>query len=231
MVCKLCGEETKLIKSHIIPESFYRDAYTENRGIMVRKDDYSKRLPVGIYDKEIVCAGCEKTFQKWDEYGYNFFNKILTTSGKMIQRKGENIALLFNNIKYKELKLFLMSVLWRASVCGDEFFDQILLGSFENILREKIISTDAGTSQEFAILIFKFDLPKYDVLHPPYKTRLDSGVNGYRLFFFNAEIFIKVDKRVMDEYDQLILNPSQPLIVSFKEAPEAIQLLNESRGN
>lgn len=230
MLCKLCSKEKKLIKSHIIPESFYRDAYIKHEGIMVRKDDHSKRLPVGIYDKEIVCAKCEKTFQKLDEYGYEFFNKILPTSGKIIKKNNENIAILFNNIKYKELKLFIMSVLWRASVCGDDFFDQVSLGSFENALKEKIMSFDPGTSQDFAILIFKFELSKYDVLHPPHKTRLDNGVNGYRLFFFNSEVFIKVDKRAI-KYTSLILTPSQSLIVSFKEAPETLKLLDKSRNN
>jgi len=230
MTCKLCGEEKKLIKSHIIPESFYRDAYIQNQGCMVSKNDYSKRLPIGIYDKEIVCDECEKTFQKWDDYGYEFFYKILTTSGKTIQKNGENIGLLFNKVKYNELKLFLMSVLWRASVCGDDFFDQISLGLFENILKENIISAHAGTSQEFAVLIFKFEMSNYDILHPPFKARLDGGVNGYRLFFFNAEVFIKVDKRAIKGYSQLILTPAQQLIVSLKAAPEILRLLDGSRG-
>jgi hypothetical protein len=230
MICKLCGEEKKLIKSHIIPESFYRDAYTENEGIMVRKDDHSKRLPIGVYDKEIVCEDCEKKFQKWDEYGYKFFNEILPSLGKVIQVSGKNIGLLFDDIKYKELKLFLMAILWRAGVSGDGFFDQISLGKFENSLKDKILKSDPGSQQEFAVLFFKFDLSKYDVLHPPFKTRLDSGVNGYRFFFFNAEIFIKVDKREM-QYPRLILSPDQSLIVSFKDAPQALKQLDASRSN
>lgn len=230
MICKLCDKEKKLIKSHIIPESFYRDAYTKNEGIMVRKDDHSKRLPIGVYDKEIVCADCEKTFQKWDDYGYKFFNEILTSSGKIIEVKGKSIGLLFDNIKYDELKLFLMSVLWRAAVSGDGFFDQISLGGHERTLKDKILSADPGKPQEFAVLFFKFDLSKYDVLHPPFRTRLDNGINGYRLFFFNAEIFIKVDRQNM-QYDRLILTPNQPLIVSFKDAPLALKQLDASRGN
>lgn len=229
MICNLCGKDKKLIKSHIIPESFYRDAYTKNEGIMVRKDDHSKRLPIGVYDKELVCAECEKIFQDWDDYGYRFFNEILTSSGKDIQVDSKYIGLLFENINYKELKLFLMSVLWRAAVSGDEFFDQISLGKFENILKDKILSSDPGGPQEFAVLLFKFDLSKYDVLHPPFRARLDSGVNGYRIFFFNAEIFIKVDRQDM-QYDRLILTPDQSLVVSFKDAPQALKELDASRG-
>lgn len=230
MICKLCDKEKKLIKSHIIPESFYRDAYTSHNGIMVRKDDHSKRLPIGIYDKEIVCADCEKTFQKWDEYGYEFFNTVLTTKGKMISRHNENIALSFEQINYKELKLFLMSILWRAAVSGSDFFDQISLGSYESILKKKIASADAGSAQDFATIIFKFELSKYDVLHPPYKTRLNDGVDGYRLFFFNAEVFIKVDKQKM-KYTGIILSPDQSLIVGFTDAPEVLKQLDAPRDN
>lgn len=231
MICQLCQKDKKLIRSHIIPESFYRTAYPKNNGLMVSKGQHSKRLPIGIYDIEITCEECEKIFSRWDNYGSKFFLNILTSNQKTIKKDGIDFGITINNVNYADLKLFLLSVLWRASACKHSFFDQISLMLFEKKLREMIISSNPGTSEDFACMISKFNIEKTDVLHPPHKTRLDNGINGYRIFFFNSEVFIKVDKRTIGKYNLPLLSPEQPLIVIIKDPPKTIRLLYEARND
>jgi hypothetical protein len=228
MICQLCLQDKKLIRSHIIPASFFRLAYPEKNCRIVTKDEYSKRLLVGLYDMEIVCEECEKIFSRWDDYGNRFFSEILESGKNKIINKNNINIIIFDDIKYSELKLFLMSVLWRCAVSRHPFFNQISLGSFENQLKENILSSNPGSDEEFAILIFKFDVSKADILHPPRRMRL-NGVNGYRLYFFNAEVFVKVDKRSSSKLASLILGKEKPLIVILKDPPQVIRLLNESR--
>jgi hypothetical protein len=40
-----------------------------------------------------------------------------------------------------------------------------------------------------------------------------------------------VDKRPIDRYSSLILSPHEPLIISFRQPPEAIKLLDSLRHN
>lgn len=227
MNCQMCNKDKKLICSHIIPESFYRSAYPENNGLMVSRGKHAKRLPVGIYDKEIICAECEKIFSSWDDYGNKFFSDILMNPQRTVTKNGNDKALVFGGIKILELKLFLMSVLWRAAICNQSFFNQISLGTFKDNLREKILNSNPGDIDDFSIIIFKLNLTNADVLHPPHRFRLDNGINGYKMYFFNAEIFIKVDKRPIGVYRSLILNPNQPLVVFLTEPLEAIRWLDK----
>ncbi len=52
-----------MVKSHIIPESFFRDVDKAKTGLRVyssKPDEFPKRSPTGVYDDEIVCEECEK---------------------------------------------------------------------------------------------------------------------------------------------------------------------------
>lgn len=62
--CNLCLKEKKLIKSHIIPASFFVPSH-------LYSDDkkYRKRSPVGPYDREILCESCNQFINKeFDQY-------------------------------------------------------------------------------------------------------------------------------------------------------------------
>lgn len=64
MICKGCGSDKKLIKAHIIPESFFAGLKTPGNHLLMVSDTlkYPKRAPLGPYDKEILCHDCEQVF-------------------------------------------------------------------------------------------------------------------------------------------------------------------------
>jgi hypothetical protein len=69
MTCKLCGQDKKLVKAHVIPASFFRPLRSEkNSPLLITAGNYVKRAPIGVYDKTILCEACEKQFGIWDDY-------------------------------------------------------------------------------------------------------------------------------------------------------------------
>jgi hypothetical protein len=70
-VCKLCQQEvTALVKAHVIPRSFFEidPRLAAPRLITNSKGIYPKKIPVGVYDRTIVCGECEKRFSDCDDY-------------------------------------------------------------------------------------------------------------------------------------------------------------------
>ncbi len=58
MKCKFCGNESALIKAHVITAGLFRRLQKgkESLEMMTNKDgEYKKRTPIGVYDKTIVC--------------------------------------------------------------------------------------------------------------------------------------------------------------------------------
>ena len=93
MNCKLCGENEKLIKAHIIPEGFFRPLRS---GKMVPeihsniKGVFPKRSPIGIYDNTILCEKCDKYLGVWDGYAQKLL--IQYFSEELAVQKGKTKA-------------------------------------------------------------------------------------------------------------------------------------------
>ena len=119
MNCKGCNKKVKLVKAHIIPESFFRYLREDENTLKLvptDKDHYVKKAPIGIYDKEILCGECEAVFQDVDEYAA----KLMLNDQNMskLHDKGDVVGYNLKDIDYQKLKLFVMSILWRASISG-----------------------------------------------------------------------------------------------------------------
>lgn len=227
MVCQLCKKDKNLIRAHIIPKSFYSYVFPNSEGRMISKNQYLQRIPIGVYDSKILCEECEQIFSTWDDYGNKFFHTEINVPSETLRKDDKDIGHIFTNINYINLKLFLISVLWRANVSTQSFFEEISLGPFENILREMILASNAGNADDFTTIISKFNYENNRILHSPQKVKYVDGINAYRLFFFNSEVHIKVDNRIMSDYRKLMLTPGEPLIVSLKNLPDIIRVINQ----
>ena len=67
MLCKLCLQSKKLINSHIIPESFFG----KNTFLIAEDSPFKEKRPIGIYDKNILCAECDNFIGKKDVASFN----------------------------------------------------------------------------------------------------------------------------------------------------------------
>lgn len=161
MICKLCLQEKQLIrKSHIIPDFMYQGLFNEKHFIapVFLKDlNVGKLQPTGFYDPDILCAECEsQIIGKLESYA-----KLIIFGGKgnpdmyhrctKIEIQDGNQLLYYENIDYTKFKLFLLSILWRASISKQRIFNQVDLGEHEEIIRKMIIENDPKTENEYSV--------------------------------------------------------------------------------
>ena len=232
MVCKLCGEDRKLIEAHIIPRSFYEplkesgkipSLITDTAGI------YPKRSPTGIYDKNIVCESCEQLFSPWDDYGHRFLSQPLSDT-EAIYDQGELRGFSLGACDYHKLKMFFLSLLWRASVSTDVFFKHVNLGPFEEEVAALIRTNSAGDNKNFSVALSKFESkPNETGMMNPHRTRINNVLH-YSFYLFNFNVLIKVSSEIGPQlFKDLYIGSDKEVFCisrSFEESKEYDVLLN-----
>lgn len=165
--CKFCLQKKKLVKAHIIPEHFYSSLYNE-KGQYVEvhisndKSEKSKRRFKGIWDKTILCADCDNSILgKLDDYAAKIFwgyrNQELNI--KDFQRPDQPLVQWRTayGIDTARIKLFFLSVLWRADVSQNIFFEDVNLDMEDREkIRSMIIENNAGTRDDYPILLLHY---------------------------------------------------------------------------
>lgn len=195
MTCKFCGNDKPLIKAHIIPAGFYRRLRQGQEALDVitnKADEYRKKSWVGVYD-QIVCKECESTWSGWDNYAQRLLADELV-GAQARYRDGKKIAYVVRDFDYKKLKLFFISMIWRASVSSQDFFSKVSLGEFEDIAKQHIANSDPGDSQNFGTVLAKLDHPLAKSILDPHEDNF-SGVHYYRFYLASYIAYIKVDHR------------------------------------
>ncbi|SKD09419.1 hypothetical protein SAMN05660461_5307 [Chitinophaga ginsengisegetis] len=155
--CLLCGNESKLVESHIIPDFLYKDVKDRNGKIasVNLKEDSSRFLNKGLFDRNILCAKCDNEKLGSLEYDAssalkNQIYPVITNIDRQFWVK-EIHELLINNIDYKRMKLFLLSVLWRCHITNLEFFQQVDVEELEPVIRQMLLDEDPGNEDTFQI--------------------------------------------------------------------------------
>lgn len=188
--CALCLKETELRNSHIIPELLYRAVYDDKHRfheISVAPDKRNNFVQKGIREP-LLCEACEQHLSVNERYASQFLNGGV---GIGIRREGDRLYL--SNLDYPKLKLFQLSILWRAGVSSLPAFSQVSLGSHAERLRIMLANDDSGRSDDYGCLMFALMLDQDQVqglIVQPTCARL-AGVRAYR-FVFGGLIFVYV---------------------------------------
>jgi hypothetical protein len=218
MLCKLCGKEKKLVRAHVIPKSLWKPLFHDEQTPQTNSATpiFNEKKPsVGVYDTGILCAQCESIFSPWDDYA----QKLLLskpTEEQYIIKNGQKIAYVEIVIDYAKLKLFFISLLWKAAVSNHYFFSRVNIGSFEPQLRRMILKGDPGEPDTFAVLIAKYEERVGPIVLNPQAEKWGE-INYYRFYVAGYMVYIKVDRRpTPNVMGGLVLNPEKPLIVSLR---------------
>jgi len=156
---------------------------SSNKGI------YPQRSQTGIYDSNIVTKEGEAILQLLDDYACDLLIKNVSSAKPIF----DNEALQIDNYDYHKLKLFFLSVLWRASVSQNQFFKKVSLGIHEEIIRKALLIHDSGNSDFYSVVLSIFDKSRDKVpTLSPEKSRFD-GINCYKLYLSNFSVLVKVD--------------------------------------
>ena len=226
MVCRFCGDNKKLIKAHVIPEAFFRrlrDGKYPPKLLSNKENEYPKKAPIGVYDAKILCEHCERQFSDWDNYAQDLLGEEPKNSSPIIegnQLGGYEIK----NYRYDSLKLFFISLLWRASVSVHSFYAHISLGRYEAVAKHLIEHQDPGSEDDFSVTLAKFDHLLGETILDPCRKKWD-GVNYYRFYLGSYVAYIKTDKQKAPEpLSSFIMRPSEPLIIISRDLEQSKEL-------
>jgi hypothetical protein len=205
MKCQYCKEEKKLIKAHILAESFFRFMYPEGKVegealVMIAENkDYTSRRRIGYYDDQILCSECDGILGLFDEYGKEIFLETEPVAVKGVEVESPFV---FENTDPQKLKLFLLSLLWRFAISTlPETRNVNLPVKFINHLEQMLKVKDPGGVHDFSMVITRFgfksperELHKY--FQMPVQRRRD-GINYLNLYLPNGyKVLVKVDSRL-----------------------------------
>jgi len=233
MICQLCKSEKKLIRrSHIIPDFMYEGLFNEKHFIadfdLTGQRDM-KLYPNGYYDSNILCENCDNILiGRLESYA-----KIVLFGGigkrSNFHKVEQEVDLLgnkilhVNNIDYKRFKLFLLSVLWRASISKQNVFRHVKLSSHEEIIRRMIFESNPGNEKEYPMGIYLFtpnDICPTKFITNPFPVGNNDNlsyiftINGLTI---NFKIYGEDD---MDIYNRLMIkkNNTMEILVMNKES-------------
>ena len=177
---------------------------------------FPKRSPIGIYDKSILCEKCDKYIGLWDGYAQQLL--IQDFSEELAVQKGNTkAAYKIDNFDYKQLKLFFLSILWRASISSQPFYSRIQIGSHERILKEMITAEDPGEPYDYAVSLAKFSDPSVNAMLDPHKKSFD-GINYCQFYITGFVLYIKVDKREPPDFlKELCLKRDPPFWIILRD--------------
>ena len=215
MICCGCYLEKKPIQMHIIPESFFRAIKSDNDQLRIYTNvagKYSKRSHIGVYDKEVLCADCEKKFLAYDDYASKVLIQNELYEEIHLKRK---IGFLLKDIDYKRLKMFFMSVLWRASVSKQGFYSKVKLGEkLEKQLKNLIWNNESGSKHDFSFVLAKFDKGDVKTIFDPHPERWDN-LRYYRFYLGDYILYIKADsQKTSSEWEKFISADNTLVVVS-----------------
>jgi hypothetical protein len=216
MYCRGCGQNKKLIKAHIIPESFFRGLRNGKQIPKIHSTTegvHPKRAPIGVYDTEILCNDCEQIFQTLDEYGCQIL--IQKEEQEPLHHNGQLVGYRINDIDTARLKLFFLSILWRASISSQDFYSKVSLNQLEEKVKKLIWQNDPGCPHDFSFVLAKFEGDGAGrTILDPHQERW-SGVRYYRFYLYGTILYIKADSRkTPSEWEKFIPTDNSVIVVS-----------------
>ena len=147
-VCKLCKKIRELKKSHIIPclaFKLIRDENINNRFYeLVNKQN--KIIQDGPKEY-LLCNKCEQHIGNYEKY----FKEAIHLNRHGTKKTHDGKRCLIENLDYKKIKLFFLSLLWRASISSKPEFENVCIGDNEEIIRKMILNESPGRNSKFPI--------------------------------------------------------------------------------
>lgn len=181
--CALCRENGPLCQSHIVPEFLHRPVYDEHHRLMSFSDG-SRRASIlqkGVRET-LLGAGCEARIQRWEHYFARLWYR-----GRRLPDPLPAEGLVLTGVDYAKLKLFILSIIWRASAARSNTFRSVSLGPHQEKIRSMLLAEQPGhgmTYPIFAGLIRNHETGRLwdEILLMPLRIKV-MGLWAYRCVF------------------------------------------------
>lgn len=146
-ICAFCQNPSVLRNSHIQPRWLYRERGSDIK-LISTNSPFESRSPIGPYEK-LLCDTCEGLMGVFDDYSAEFFKG----SNYWPRDERTNWRVIYT-YDYEILKLFMLSILWRAGAARGEYFSQVVLDTaIMTELKKMIESKNPGGEQDFSVMI------------------------------------------------------------------------------
>lgn len=199
-VCKLCFKKAKLLsKSHVIPNFMYKimkDGLNRMQLVDFKfplKPNYKQ---TGFYEKNILCSECDNNrLSSLERYAdlllFGGQGKALPRFQNAIGPDGVK-SIILENVDFRKLKLFLLSILWRSHISKQRFFNDININDNEERLRLLLLEKLELTDSEFKVsmIAVKSERGTVKLVSMPKTIFVDTG--NVAVFFMNG-IFYFID--------------------------------------
>jgi hypothetical protein len=233
-LCKLCGEERVLVRSHIIPIAFHRHMQCDSTVAPVvvgsASDSYPMRRPGGLYDEELLCDPCEQRFGPWDQYGAECLLQGFERDAQRMAHNGETLAYQIDDWDQEKIRMFALSLLWRAAATTNPVFRRVTLGPYEERLRQLIVAGVPDSPDNFSVLLCRWHArPENEKMAltqmSPYSWKLE-GINMSKLFLGGFVFYIKSDQRAFTHpFPEIMLSLGQPVYAIAQELEDSKDIL------
>ncbi|MCK4635470.1 MAG: hypothetical protein KAT32_01275 [Candidatus Moranbacteria bacterium] len=188
----------------------YKEIYENNSMVYFEPStDYSKIIQTGYFDKNILCKDCDgSVIGKLEDYVSRFFyGGRLDISLKKFVKKGKLDVICAENVDYKKIKLFLLSLIWRASISNNKFFSEVKIGAtYEEIMRKFIIENEVVSDNFCPCVIISYREHEHlkKMTRQPAQVKFNfSSKTGYVFFIAGVKYIFKITKK---ENDSIFLN-------------------------
>lgn len=171
MRCALCLKEDELRESHILPEFLYEPLYDHKHRLQVlstAQDKANSLMQKGLKE-QLLCDTCEQKLSIWEGYARKVIRGELP-----LTMTGERSLIYIEGLDYKSFKLFQLSIIWRAGVSKQRFFEHVELGPHSEQLRTLLVDSNPGSPNRYACFMFGITHPSgqtLDVIAQPTRAR------------------------------------------------------------
>lgn len=123
-ICALCLQPELLKNSHVVPNAVFRAIKKANgTGNLISFDDSWPSLVTRSqesWSERLLCVECEQKIGRYEKYGIEALRKVFRSdaAGGMA---------LFKPHDYKRMRIFLTSILWRATASKGAIFSAVSL--------------------------------------------------------------------------------------------------------
>lgn len=233
-ICKFCGQEKELIKSHIIPKCFYQ---LKIRGPMTAirpgsKDPIDKKNYQNGLKEPLMCTDCDNKLGTLDGYA----NRILAYAIKNHPFRNvddiKTYLMQAPDFDYAKLRKFFISLAWRASVSSESFH----LGKYEAIALQILKDEIPDDKTLFVPIVFRKNTQTAVDNITMFATNKYCGKTACLVRFPNYEIAIITNtkhsnnEQAMQLYKSM-LTPREFLVIETNFiSPDDVKLINAIRG-
>lgn len=240
-ICKLCGEEKELQRSHVIGKAVFRKILKEvegNYAINISLGENRIKKSSDTWDSRLLCKECETLFnRKFEDYSYH----VLRREQKGVLYVESPHGIYFKNVNTYRVMLYFFSIYWRAGHSSHRaykgttiqpvisnhlkkvFFDESILHPLAFSVRIRLLKDQSKGFSQHAL--------KGLIINPYSRVKNKGFVwcmvyEGYFFeLFFNASTF---KERQKSGFLNRAKNSFFVPYVDLFDVPELVQVLAES---